>query len=46
MSPPSFTLYDYIDIYPEANGFLGVKFPAGGIPHVYTLIAKNFTREF
>jgi len=28
--------------HPEANGFLGAKGPAGGIPHAYTAIARAF----
>ena len=28
--------------HPRANGFFGAKFPAGGIPHAYTLIARKF----
>ena len=28
--------------HPEANGFLGAKGPAGGIPHAYTAIARGF----
>ncbi|XP_048482743.1 CDP-diacylglycerol--glycerol-3-phosphate 3-phosphatidyltransferase, mitochondrial [Plutella xylostella] len=28
--------------HPNANGFLGASFPAGGIPHAYSLIAKQF----
>jgi len=34
--------YNLLMAHPEANGFLGAKFPAGGIPHAYTLIAKQF----
>jgi len=34
--------YNILMAHPEANGFLGAKFPAGGIPHAYTLIAKQF----
>ena len=28
--------------HPTANGFLGSKFPAGGIPAAYTLIMRKF----
>jgi hypothetical protein len=28
--------------HPTANGFLGSRFPAGGIPAAYTLIANKF----
>lgn len=28
--------------HPSANGFLGARGPAGGIPHAYTAIAKGF----
>merc|ERR1719397_659229 len=28
--------------HPKANGFLGAKGPAGGIPHAYTAIARGF----
>ena len=28
--------------HPKANGFLGAKGFAGGIPHAYTHIAKKF----
>ena len=28
--------------HPRANGFYGANFPAGGIPHAYTLIARKF----
>ena len=28
--------------HPNANGFLGARFPAGGIPAAYTLIANKF----
>merc|ERR1712112_153992 len=28
--------------HPEANGFLGARGPAGGIPHAYTAIARGF----
>ena len=28
--------------HPRANGFHGANFPAGGIPHAYTLIAGKF----
>ncbi len=28
--------------HPNANGFLGSPFPAGGIPAAYTLIANKF----
>ena len=34
--------YSILMAPPEANGFLGAKFPAGGIPHAYTLIARRF----
>ena len=34
--------FNILMAHPEANGFLGAKFPAGGIPHAYTLIAYNF----
>ena len=34
--------YSILMAHPEANGFLGAKFPAGGIPHAYTLMAKQF----
>ena len=34
--------YNILMAHPEANGFLGAKLPAGGIPHAYTLIAKQF----
>ena len=37
--------YNILMAHPEANGFLGAKFPAGGIPHAYTLIARNFWTE-
>ncbi|RZC37941.1 CDP-diacylglycerol--glycerol-3-phosphate 3-phosphatidyltransferase, mitochondrial [Asbolus verrucosus] len=32
--------------HPKANGFLGAKGPAGGIPYAYSLIAKKFQQEF
>jgi CDP-diacylglycerol--glycerol-3-phosphate 3-phosphatidyltransferase len=32
--------------HPEANGFLGAKGPAGGIPFAYSLIARKFQKEF
>ncbi|KPJ08772.1 CDP-diacylglycerol--glycerol-3-phosphate 3-phosphatidyltransferase, mitochondrial [Papilio machaon] len=28
--------------HPNANGFLGAAWPAGGIPHAYSLIAQKF----
>merc|ERR550517_1898348 len=34
--------FNILMAHPEANGFLGAKFPAGGIPHAYTLMARNF----
>jgi CDP-diacylglycerol--glycerol-3-phosphate 3-phosphatidyltransferase len=34
--------YDLLMAHPKANGFLGAKGPAGGIPAAYTLIAKMF----
>ena len=37
--------YNILMAHPEANGFLGAKFPAGGIPHAYTLIARKFWSE-
>ena len=36
------TEYNIVMAHPEANGFLGARFPAGGIPHAYTQIAKQF----
>ena len=36
------TEYNILMAHPEANGFLGAKFPAGGIPHAYTHIARQF----
>ena len=37
--------YRLLMAHPEANGFLGAKFPAGGIPHAYTSIAKMFFNQ-
>eukprot|EP00092_Neocalanus_flemingeri_P020741 GFUD01022476.1.p1 GENE.GFUD01022476.1~~GFUD01022476.1.p1 ORF type:complete len:461 (-),score=147.82 GFUD01022476.1:186-1568(-) len=34
--------YSLLMAHPQANGFLGARGPAGGIPHAYTLIAQNF----
>ena len=34
--------YSILMAHPQANGFLGARGPAGGIPHAYTLIAKSF----
>jgi len=34
--------YSILMAHPQANGFLGARGPAGGIPHAYTLIARNF----
>jgi len=34
--------YSILMAHPEANGFLGARGLAGGIPHAYTLIAKTF----
>jgi len=34
--------YSILMAHPKANGFLGARGPAGGIPHAYTLIAKTF----
>ena len=34
--------YSILMAHPQANGFLGARGPAGGIPHAYTLIAKTF----
>lgn len=31
--------------HPKANGFLGAKGPAGGIPYAYSLIARKFRTE-
>ncbi|KAL1497729.1 hypothetical protein ABEB36_008637 [Hypothenemus hampei] len=32
--------------HPKANGFLGAKGPAGGIPYAYSLIADKFRRQY
>ena len=37
--------YRLLMAHPEANGFLGARFPAGGIPHAYTSIAKVFFNQ-
>ena len=37
--------YRLLMAHPEANGFLGARFPAGGIPHAYTSIAKMFFNQ-
>jgi len=34
--------FDVLMAHPTANGFLGAKGPAGGIPHAYTLLAHRF----
>ena len=34
--------YSLLMAHPEANGFLGARFPMGGIPHAYTDIARTF----
>lgn len=34
--------YDVLMAHPSANGFLGAKGAAGGIPHAYTLLAHRF----
>lgn len=34
--------FDVLMAHPKANGFFGSKFPAGGIPPAYTLIANKF----
>ena len=34
--------YGLLMAHPEANGFLGARFPIGGIPHAYTDIARTF----
>ena len=34
--------FDILCAHPTANGFLGARFPAGGIPHAYSLILKQF----
>ena len=34
--------YSILMAHPKANGFLGARGPAGGIPHAYTLIAQTF----
>ena len=34
--------YSLLMAHPEANGFLGARFPIGGIPHAYTDIARTF----
>ena len=34
--------YDLLMAHPRANGFLGARGFAGGIPHAYTHIAKKF----
>lgn len=34
--------YNILMAHPKANGFLGARGVAGGIPAAYTLIAKNF----
>ena len=34
--------FDLLMAHPKANGFLGAKGFAGGIPHAYTHIAKKF----
>jgi len=38
-SPSNFSL---LMAHPQANGFLGARGLAGGIPHAYTLIAQTF----
>ena len=35
-------LFYVLPFFPKANGFLGASFPLGGIPHAYTLIARQF----
>ena len=34
--------YGLLMAHPEANGFLGARFPIGGIPHAYTEIVRTF----
>lgn len=36
---------DILMAHPNANGFLGAKGPAGGIPAAYSQIAKNFMKK-
>jgi len=37
--------FDILMAHPSANGFLGSRFPSGGIPAAYTLIAKQFFQQ-
>ncbi|KAJ8942806.1 hypothetical protein NQ314_009943 [Rhamnusium bicolor] len=37
---------DILMAHPKANGFLGAKGPAGGIPWAYSLIAQKFKKQF
>ncbi|XP_018570441.1 CDP-diacylglycerol--glycerol-3-phosphate 3-phosphatidyltransferase, mitochondrial [Anoplophora glabripennis] len=36
---------DILMAHPKANGFLGAKGPAGGIPWAYSLIAQKFQKQ-
>ncbi|XP_059470727.1 CDP-diacylglycerol--glycerol-3-phosphate 3-phosphatidyltransferase, mitochondrial [Neocloeon triangulifer] len=37
--------FDVLMAHPSANGFLGARGAAGGIPHAYTLLAHRFQRK-
>jgi len=37
--------FNILMAHPRANGFLGAKWPLSGIPHAYTLIARNFFKS-
>jgi len=37
---------EIIMAHPKANGFLGAKGPAGGIPYAYSLIADQFKKQY
>lgn len=37
---------EIIMAHPKANGFLGAKGPAGGIPYAYSLIAHEFRKQY
>ena len=39
------TEFNILMAHPQANGFLGARFPAGGIPHAYTLMASQFLQR-
>lgn len=37
---------EIIMAHPKANGFLGARGPAGGIPYAYSIIAHQFRRQY